>query len=326
MIEGRVSHESERWGRIAVIAAAVLWGTTGTAQALGPPQVSSVAVGFGRIVLGSIALGVVTLRADAGGIALAIRLGWRYVLLAALATAVYQAAFFSAVTLTGVAVGTAVALGSAPIFTGLLARVATGERPERRWALATAAAVAGVVLVLAPWSASTTVSASGIALALTSGFTYGVYTVSAKRLLSLGAPILGTLVVSLGGGALLLCPAIIALGFAAQLHFAPLLSGAGVAMLAWLGLGTMAGAYLLYAAGLRRVPASTVGSLALGEPLTASALALLVLGERPGMTTLVGAGLLLVGLVLLALPSPAAQSRLIPAPRSSASAGPRPTA
>ena len=67
--------------------------------------------------------------------------------------------------------------------------------------------------------------------------------------------------------------------------------------------GAGAAAYLMSAMGLRRVPASTVGSLALGEPLTASILGFAVLGERPGAAKLFfGGALLLVGLVLLAMP------------------------
>ena len=42
--------------------------------------------------------------------------------------AAYQATFFAAVDDTGVAVGTVVAIGSAPVFTGLLARTFASER------------------------------------------------------------------------------------------------------------------------------------------------------------------------------------------------------
>lgn len=291
-----------RLGRLSVLAAAVLWGTSGTAQALGPPA-SSVALGFGRIVLGSAVLAAVAARWDPGGLARTVRLGLGPALLAAVAIATYQAAFFSAVALSGVAVGTAVALGSAPVFTGLLARLASGERPERRWGLATVAAVAGVVLVLAPWSpGSASASPAGVALALLSGFTYGLYTVSTKRLLVLGAPTLGAMVVTLGAGALLLLPAVLAMGLAGRLRVAPLLSASGVLTVGWLGLATIAGAYLLYTSGLRRVPASTAGSLALGEPLTASLLGLAVLGERPAPGSLAGAALLIAGLLLLSIP------------------------
>ena len=49
------------------------------------------------------------------------------------AVAGYQLAFFSAVARTGVAVGTMVAIGSAPVLAGLLAWLVRGEQPPGRW-------------------------------------------------------------------------------------------------------------------------------------------------------------------------------------------------
>jgi DME family drug/metabolite transporter len=72
-------------------------------------------------------------------------------------------------------------------------------------------------------------------------------------------------------------------------------------MLAWLGLVATAGTYLLFARGLTRLPAATVSTLNLAEPLTAATLGLLVLGERPGARAAVGALILLTGLALAAL-------------------------
>ena len=61
----------------------------------------------------------------------------------------YQLAFFAAVADTGVAVGTVVALGSAPALAGLLARGwSTGRRSTGRWAACTALATAGVLLLV----------------------------------------------------------------------------------------------------------------------------------------------------------------------------------
>jgi drug/metabolite transporter, DME family len=296
---------SEQVGRLCVLAAAVLWGTSGTAQALGPAQASAVGVGFGRILIGSILLTAIAVRWDASSLRRVMHVGRYPALCAAAAAAVFRAAFFSAVALTGVAVGTVVALGSAPVFTGLLARVSVGERPEPRWGVATALAVAGCTLILAPWRAgAAAVSSTGVALALLSGFTYGLYTVSAKRLLLQDAPLLGILAVTLGGATLLLTPFMAVMSVAGYVTVHPLFSSAGLTMLLWLGVVTTAVAYILYTAGLRRVPAATVGSLALGEPLTASALGFLVLGERPSLPALAGAVLLFAGLLLLALPRP----------------------
>jgi hypothetical protein len=69
-------------------------------------------------------------------------------------------------------------------------------------------------------------------------------------------------------------------------------------MLAWLGLVTTAGAYLLFTGGLARLPGVTVSTLNLAEPLNSATLGLLVLGERLGARAAVGGLTLLTGLVL----------------------------
>src|SRR5262245_23697283 len=134
--------------RVHVLTAAVLFGTTGTAQALGP-DIDPLAVGSARIVVGAALLALIALAAGrAGGGRASVGFGdRRLVLLAGLFVALYQASFFAAVADTGVAVGTVVALGSAPAFTGLFARLFAGERLERRWFGASGLACAGVCLL-----------------------------------------------------------------------------------------------------------------------------------------------------------------------------------
>jgi drug/metabolite transporter, DME family len=70
-------------------------------------------------------------------------------------------------------------------------------------------------------------------------------------------------------------------------------------------------AYTLFARGLKRIGAGETATLTLAEPVTAAALGFLVLGERPGAAALVGAALVLAGLMLLALrPSDARRVRV----------------
>jgi DME family drug/metabolite transporter len=110
-----------------VLAAAVLWGTTGTARALAPPGTSPLSVGAVRILIGGAALlAAAHLR---GGLGSGRRWPRVPVMAGTGAVAGYQLAFFSAVARTGVAVGTMVAIGSAPVLAGLLAWLVRGERP-----------------------------------------------------------------------------------------------------------------------------------------------------------------------------------------------------
>ena len=130
-----------------VVAAATLWGTTGTAQALGPDGASSVAVGATRNVVGALVLVGGGRRSRAGcsracATSSAGRWCWP-----PLATAAYQLCFFGGVRLAGVAIGTVVGVGSGPVWGGLVGWIGRGERPGRRWALATALALSGAALL-----------------------------------------------------------------------------------------------------------------------------------------------------------------------------------
>lgn len=104
-----------------------------------------------------------------------------------------------------------------------------------------------------------------------------------------------------GGGALVLI-AMVTRGPAVLLGcLRRLTGGASLLMVGWLGLVTTAAAYLLFARGLQHLPAATVGTPSLAEPLTAATLSLLVLGERPAPGAALGAATLLAGLFLATL-------------------------
>ncbi len=65
----------------------------------------------------------------------------------------------------------------------------------------------------------------------------------------------------------------------------------GLLVVLHLGLVATAMAYLLFARGLRTVPAVHAVTLSLAEPLTAATLGILVLKEHPTMTSASGMGL-----------------------------------
>jgi DME family drug/metabolite transporter len=58
---------------------------------------------------------------------------------------------------------------------------------------------------------------------------------------------------------------------------------------------------VLFARGLERTGASETATLTLAEPLTAAALGVIALGERPGLAAAAGAALVMGGLAVLAL-------------------------
>src|SRR3954464_13713249 len=160
--------------RLQVLFAAICFGTTGTAQALGPDGLAPAGVGAGRILVGGALLAVVALLSS--GAASLRALPRTPLILAAGAVATYQLSFFAAVHDTGVAVGTIVALGSAPALAGALEWVVPGGRPSGRWAAATALACAGVALLALAGGSAAGISPLGVGLAVIAGGSYATYT------------------------------------------------------------------------------------------------------------------------------------------------------
>ena len=275
--------------RALIVAAALLFGTTGTAQALASAG-SPVAVGSARLVVGGTLLALVAaFRGELKGLP-------RAVALSALGVAAYQLAFFAAVRSTGVAVGTVVTIGSAAILTGTLERLVDRSGASRRWLAATCCAVAGVVLLAVAPGAR--VDPLGVALALAAAGGYASYAVLSRRMLRRGCAPAGVMGGSFGLAALLLLPVLV------LAH--PVVSGAGVALALYLGVVPTAVAYLCYAGGLRRVSAAETATLGLVEPLTAAVLGVLVVHEQLRGEAVAGGALVLLGLLVLTVPLPRA--------------------
>jgi len=265
-----------------LILAAVLWGTTGTAQALGEAEGSPLTVGAIRLAIGSVGLLVFGVRSMA-------RPPLRWLAVGSLAMAVYQVAFFSGVARAGVALGTVVAIGSSPVVAGILAWLSRGEVPNRRWWLATGLAVAGVALIA---GRPDQVDLTGVGLALAAGIAYAVSTLASKHLLDVMTP----------------TAAMAAMFGVAAILLAPLLPGAdldwitrpqGLAAALWLGLGATTASYIAFARGLRRSRVGEAATLALAEPATAAVLGVVILMERPPAAAIAGVALVGAGLLVL---------------------------
>jgi DME family drug/metabolite transporter len=277
-------------GHLFVILAAVLWGTGGTAQALAPGAADPLSVGVVKIGIGGTAM--LAFAALSGGWAKhASTARWRPlpVLACAMLVASYQVLFFTGITLTGVALGTISAIGSLPVWAGLI-DLLFGKRPDARWLGATALAVAGSVLLIGS-GGSVSVQPFGLLLCIASGCGLVAFTAIAKGLLQ-ERPHAVVMGVTFTLGAVLLSPAL--------LFSNPswILSPAGLAVALELGLGATALAYILFASGLSKVSVSTAATLTLAEPLTAGLLGVFVLGERVSPVALGGMVLIVLGLAL----------------------------
>ncbi|HSH01743.1 MAG TPA: EamA family transporter, partial [Anaerolineae bacterium] len=285
-------------GAVYILLGAMLWGTTGTTQALAPAEAGPLAVGavrqgVGGLVLLLVAVGQGHLDWRGGWTAAkgASRALWRDTILAGVMMAAYQVLFFSGVALAGVAVGTIVGIGSVPIAGGVVGWLIRGERPDGRWLVATVLALAGCGLLAAPAEAEV-VNGWGLLLAVGAGVAYALYAVFSKGVLAVHTPDGGMALVFLVGG-LFLAPLLLVV----DLGWVLTLSGAVVVV--HLGVVTVALAYGLFARGLRSVTVATAMTLTLAEPLTAGLLGVFLLGERLTGRGLVGIGLLISGLMVL---------------------------
>ncbi|MFF3013558.1 DMT family transporter [Streptomyces sp. NPDC057939] len=277
----------------SVLVAAVLWGTVGPAQIWADTGAHPVSLGAARMLLGGIVLSLLTVR-PAGLRTLRRPGAARWLVLSVLVTAAFQVCFLQAVERTGAALATAVAFGTVPVVGGLCARLLSGERPTRRWLWGTGCAVVGIGLLLLPGSGARA-DAVGVVCGMVAGASFGVYIAATKELGSLGVDLGAAAPVSVLCAGLLVSPYLL-------IDPEGLTAPRAVALIGWLGLGTTALGYLLFTRGVGRLGAATTGTLSLTEPLVATVLGVVFLGERPGPLAAAGGALLLAGLVLVSLP------------------------
>ncbi len=270
-------------GRFLVFAAAVLWGTSGTAQALAPIGATSAVVGSARLMLCAVFLFLIT---AARGELKSGRLLLRPIfLLTGFTQAVFHLTYFGGIAHTGVAIGTMVAIGSCPIFAGLLGGILDKERFSPAWISATFLSLLGLAILLLAGGKEVQVDALGISLALTAGFSYTFFTWITRRLIG-QLPVEAVLSISFLIGSLFLIPVVMnePLGWVTTTR--------GIQVVLYLGLVSAGIAYLLYGHGLRSVHVSTVGTLTLAEPLTAAVLGIFFLNEA--LTVVSGTGIVLI--------------------------------
>lgn len=301
------SASSSAVGIAFVSVAAVLWGTTGTAQSLGAGGLSPFWVGAAQLAVSSLFLGALLavshwrLRGRAGqGVApvqpllpnpvhLGLRPAW--FLPASMGIGGYSIFFYEGVTLTGVAVGTAVAIGSGPIWAGLMQALVLRAPLSALWWAGTLVSVAGgAAMVMARGGA--TLSWSGLALCLLAGLSYAGYALINKRLVTHMSPRVVNFYVFTGAACMAVPIALVQSGL-------PQWSLAAVLVVVYLGVVVSGLAHMLFSIGLRSISGPTGVTLSLIEPVAAFVLAVWVVGERQPLQSWLGLLAVLAGLMLV---------------------------
>ena len=282
-------------GLVLIALAAISWGTSGSVMTVLAERAaaSPLLVGVARLWIAAIFLLAAT-AIDARRFVVVAGDRWRCLAMGA-CMAAYQAAYFTAVTLAGIAVVALVAICSAPLMIAALAPWLLGERLHARVRGALLLGVLGTALLVADPAGALDLSPrflAGVLLAFAAGLAYALYVLAAKATLRRSAP-LPTTALTFAIGALLLTPALVWTA-------APLTQLAlGWPWLLYLGGVATAAAYAIYTLGLRSVSASVAGVTSLLEPLTATILGVALFGERLGAAGGVGALLLVTALGLL---------------------------
>lgn len=276
---------------LAVLAAAALFGTSATSQALLAPDAPPAAVADMRLLVGAAGLVAFVIWRTGGHVLTTL---WRNPLIWVMGffVATYQACFFIGASLTGVAIGTLASLALAPFLAGLLGWVLREGAPGWVWAASTIVAVIGLAFLTLGSAGSA--NPMGVLAAGGAGASYAVYTVLGARLSRGGNEASAVLATSFSVGAVLLLPVAVAAG-------GWWLNPKGIALVLWLGIVATTIAYLLFGVGLSVLQPGHIATLNLAEPVVATILGVVILGERLPVAGWVGCALIILALALLGI-------------------------
>lgn len=308
-----VSHQRTELvrGILPILACSALWGGVGLVSVYAPAAASPESVGaLGLSIAGLLMLGV---RPGARSLLLRSRGRDRALLVAgSFGLLCYPLAFFPAVRLLGVALATALTLGSAPLFAGLISRFVERRRLTRRWLRCAPIAVAGTVLLVAGDAGAHRVSALGVVLALIPGLSYAGASTVAARMIGEGHPS-KSVYGAMFGMCVVWCLPVLAVGGVAWVA-----SPRGLAVVMFFGCVTNFLCYTVFGNALRYTSAATATTVTLAEGAVGTLLGVFAHGERLAPVAWGGLGLLAAALVLLSLPQRTAAGTVSEVPRADA--------
>ena len=277
----------KRLSILTVILAATLWGSTGTVQALIPEYKEPLVIGAVRLYLAAIFLFLISIMFDKNLFS-AIFKSPVLIAFSGLFMMLYNMTFFAAVLISGVGVGTAITIGSAPIWAILFELFIFKTKHGLKKLIGATLAVTGIC-VLTLFGDNTDWSNLGAFLALLSGLSYALYSLSTSRIvnkLSHHNTAAWTFLIA----AFLSTPAFI---------FYPsswVFSHEAIYHLIFLGTFATGVAYSLFTFGLKYLSSSTAVTLSIVEPITAVILAIIILGEFFSMSQNLAIMIIILGL------------------------------
>jgi drug/metabolite transporter (DMT)-like permease len=281
-------------GRWLVLAAAVLWSTSGVISKR--LELDSLTIAFYRGLFAGLAL-----------LPLIPRRRWllRPALLPLGGAFGAMVGCFLGAVKTTTAANAILLQCTAILWTVPLSAICLHERPDRRARVSIALVVLGIAFIVGWGYDGRPREWQGIALGLASGMLYGIIAVSLRGLRGLD-PIWLSAALNLGGT--------VALGLWAWLSGQGLRTPSGPQLLVLIAFGAfqMAIPYALFARGLRDIGAPEAGLIGLVEPILNPLWVLLLVHERPAGPTVIGGLFLLAGLAYRYWPARLPLARRVP--------------
>lgn len=281
-------------GLIYIILASILWGTSGLfVRVLAPYDMTSLQMTFIRGLVAFICMAVFLLITDRsliktnfGEILLFIGSGLSFFLTAT--------CYFQSMQLTSVSTAV-VLMYTAPIFVMIYSVTFLGEKLSTRKVIAVTGMLVGCCLV-SGIIGGLKINAVGIMIGLLSGIAYASYNIITKIEMQKGInPVRANFycfLISAVAGIVFSKPAGI---------IECILINPSVVIPFSIGMGIFACIlpYFLYTMALREIPAGTASSLGILEPMAATILSVLILGEKISLYSLIGIVLILGSVFLL---------------------------
>jgi DME family drug/metabolite transporter len=289
----------------AILFASIFWGTTGLAAST-IPSIPPAVIGASTMGIGGLLMAVTAPKKTWA--VLRTRYAWFATVVGGLSIMTYTLVFYAGMSCAGVALGNVLALGSAPVFAGLIEWVVDRRPVSSRWLVATGIVIAGGWMLATgrdlgaeSLGHDSSLMPIGILMALIAGFAYAMYTFMANRLMApsgMRAPLnfRGTI------SAMQLVSAIPLMGvlsFSVPVFVA---HPAALPVLLYLAVFPTAIGHSLLAFSLGRLRASVAGVYSLMEPVVAVILAVVFVGEVISPTGWMGFALVLLGIAYLSIP------------------------
>jgi drug/metabolite transporter, DME family len=289
-------------GVLSAVIACVFWGTTGTAASF-IPDVSPLATGAFAMGVGGVLL-ILNARCH-------LRVDHRQLLaqpkvlvVGGVSVAIYPLAFYSSMSLSGVAIGTLISLASAPFFSVLLEYVVCKKSISLQWVISFFVGTLGIVLLTVGKQSHSdlghhsTLQHWGICLGLIAGLTYAIYSWSARQMIEKGISSKSSMASMFGLAAMILLPSLLFTGDNTLSDIKH------IAIMLYMAVIPMFFGYLCFGYALKQLNASKATLITLLEPAIATLFAICVVGEKFATVGWYGLVLIVMCLILQVIKLP----------------------